>query len=257
MPIAPQTTDELLQALQENDRRPYGRTRTVTAEELVEAAEQFEEPVPLIHALLELQEAYTYGSEPRKSPVVFARLLTLFDEQPDVFDERLRHTLFWRFKWVANALLALPEIPLTSLRQWQTEMRDRYEKAASASSPTTGRRTNSPPTSVRTPPSPSSCGRAAPAPGSATARPARSASGPCTTSRRATTSGPCASGSPSWPGRTPVRRSRPVPSLTRCSPCCAPAPSSGPSNCTSPATAPAAATPRWPGRSAVTWSSAR
>ncbi|MEY2242174.1 hypothetical protein AB8A21_04340 [Streptomyces sp. BF23-18] len=129
MPTAPQTTDELLQALQENDRRPYGRTRTVTAEELVEAAEQFAEAVPLIHALLELQEAYTYGSEPRKSPVVFARLLTLFDEQPDVFDERLRHMLFWRFKWVANALLALPEIPLPSLRQWQTEMRDRYEKA--------------------------------------------------------------------------------------------------------------------------------
>ncbi|MFJ7945074.1 hypothetical protein ACIQ6K_15700 [Streptomyces sp. NPDC096354] len=129
MPTAPQTTDELYQALQENDRRPYGRTRTVTAEELVDAAEQFEEPVPLVHALLELQEAYTYGSEPRKSPVVFARLLTLFDEQPDVFDERLRHMLFWRFKWVANALRALPEIPLASLRQWLTEMRDRYEKS--------------------------------------------------------------------------------------------------------------------------------
>ncbi|GEC08773.1 hypothetical protein SSP24_64280 [Streptomyces spinoverrucosus] len=129
MTTAPQTTDELYQALQENDRRPYGRTRTVTAEELVDAAEQFAEPVPLIHALLELQEAYTYGSEPRKSPVVFARLLTLFDEQPDVFDERLRHMLFWRFKWVANALRALPEIPLASLRQWLKEMRDRYEKA--------------------------------------------------------------------------------------------------------------------------------
>ncbi|MFJ1808320.1 MULTISPECIES: hypothetical protein [unclassified Streptomyces] len=126
---APRTTDELFQALQENDRRPYGRTRTVTAEELVDAAEQFAEPVPLVHALLELQEAYTYGSEPRKSPVVFARLLTLFDEQPDVFDERLRHLLFWRFKWVAGALRALPEIPLASLRQWLTEMRDRYEKA--------------------------------------------------------------------------------------------------------------------------------
>ncbi|MGP3736115.1 hypothetical protein ACTWJ9_23515 [Streptomyces sp. GDS52] len=125
----PQNTDELYQALRENDRRPYGRTRTVTAEELVDAAEQFAEPVPLIDALLELQEAYTYGSEPRKSPVVFARLLTLFDEQPDVFDERLRHQLFWRFKWVAGALRALPEIPLASLRQWLTEMRDRYEKA--------------------------------------------------------------------------------------------------------------------------------
>ncbi|MFG3249373.1 hypothetical protein [Streptomyces sp. NPDC048187] len=131
MPTAPhpQNTDELYEALRANDRRPYGRTRTVTAEELVDVAEQFEEPVPLVHALLELQEAYTYGSEPRKSPVVFARLLTLFDEQPDVFDERLRHTLFWRFKWVANALRALPEIPLASLRQWMTEMRERYEKA--------------------------------------------------------------------------------------------------------------------------------
>ncbi|MFI8535136.1 hypothetical protein ACIGMX_33460 [Streptomyces aquilus] len=125
----PQSTDELYQALQENDRRPYGRTRTVTAEELVDAAEQFGEPGPLIDALLELQEAYTYGSEPRKSPVVFARLLTLFDEQPDVFDERLRHQLFWRFKWVAHALRQLPEIPLASLNQWLTEMRERYEKA--------------------------------------------------------------------------------------------------------------------------------
>ncbi|MFE1833088.1 hypothetical protein [Streptomyces sviceus] len=129
MPTTIQTTDELYQALQDNDQRPYGRTRTVTAEELVDVAEQFEEPVTLVHALLELQEAYTYGSEPRKSPVVFARLLTLFDEQPDVFDERLRHMVFWRFKWVGHALRQLPEIPLASLRQWLTEMRDRYEKA--------------------------------------------------------------------------------------------------------------------------------
>ena len=129
MQTPPQTTDELFEALRENDRLPYGRTRTVTAEELAEAAELFGEPVPLIHALLELQEAYTYGAEPRKSPVVFARLLNLFDEQPDVFDDRLRHQLFWRFKWVAGALRSLPEIPLASLRQWLTEMRDRYEKA--------------------------------------------------------------------------------------------------------------------------------
>ncbi|GGZ37157.1 hypothetical protein GCM10010387_34070 [Streptomyces inusitatus] len=131
MPTAPhpQNTDELYQALQENGRRPYGRPRTVTAEELVDTAELLADPAALVHALLELQDAYTYGSEPRKSPVVFARLLALFDEQPDVFDERRRHALFWRFKWVANALRALPEMPLTSLRQWLTEMRDRYEKA--------------------------------------------------------------------------------------------------------------------------------
>ncbi len=129
MQTAPQTTDELYAALRENNALPYGRTRTVAAEELAEAAELFGEPVPLVHALLDLQEAYTYGSEPRKSPVVFARLLNLFGERPEVFDDRLRHQLFWRFKWVANALRCLPEIPLASLRQWLTEMRDRYEKA--------------------------------------------------------------------------------------------------------------------------------
>ncbi|MGW5353936.1 hypothetical protein ACWERV_25880 [Streptomyces sp. NPDC004031] len=129
MPTAPQTTDELYEALRENDERPYGRARTVIAEELVDAAEQFAETAALVDALLELQEAYTYGSEPRKSPVVFARLLQLFDEQPDVFDERLRHHMYWRFKWVASALLSVPEMPLTSLRQWLAEMRDRYEKA--------------------------------------------------------------------------------------------------------------------------------
>ncbi|MGA5442072.1 hypothetical protein ACPCKW_21480 [Streptomyces griseoincarnatus] len=129
MQTPPQTTDELYAALRENNALPYGRTRTVAAEELAEAAELFGEPVPLVHALLDLQEAYTYGSEPRKSPVVFARLLNLFDERPDVFDDRLRHQLFWRFKWVAGALRCLPEIPLASLRQWLTEMRDRYEKA--------------------------------------------------------------------------------------------------------------------------------
>ncbi|MFJ2955545.1 hypothetical protein [Streptomyces sp. NPDC087270] len=129
MPTAPLTTDELYQALSDNEQRPFGRDRTVVAEELAEVAEQFDDPTTLIHALLELHKAYTYGSEPRKSPVVFARLLTLFDEQPDLFDERLRQQLFWRFKWVANALLQLPEIPLASLRQWLTEMRDRYQKA--------------------------------------------------------------------------------------------------------------------------------
>ncbi|WP_420036850.1 hypothetical protein ACN2WE_35680 [Streptomyces sp. cg28] len=125
----PQNTDELYEALNANDQRPYGCTRTVTAEELVDAAEQFDDTAALVCALLELQEAYTYGSEPRKSPVTFARILNLFDEQPDAFDERLRHMLFWRFKWVANALLALPEVPLASLRQWLGEMRDRYTAA--------------------------------------------------------------------------------------------------------------------------------
>ena len=260
MPTAPhpQSTDELYQALRENHQRPYGRTRTVTAEELVDAAERFAEPVALVHALLELQEAYTYGSEPRKSPVVFARLLNLFDEQPDVFDERLRHQLFWRFKWVANALRALPEIPLASLRQWLTEMRDRYEKAGLGLQPYYGQayqlaahvgedttlayelwagRTPHPAQRLR--------GlrdlRARPVPprrGRRRAGAERLGAGP---GREGVLPG----------GAGPLRLAR------------AAAPAAhrprrpGPRSCTSPATAAAAAIRRWPGRSAGTWSSAR
>lgn len=123
------TTDAVMAGLRENDARPYGRTRTVTAEELVDAAEQFEDTGVRSMALLELMEAYEYDGERSKSPVVFARVLKLWDQDPDGFGEWARHQVYWRFKWVAAALMDTPDVPLPAIRRWHTELRDRYRKA--------------------------------------------------------------------------------------------------------------------------------
>ncbi|MER7845111.1 hypothetical protein ABTZ03_14340 [Kitasatospora sp. NPDC096077] len=123
------STEAVMAALRENDARPYGRTRTVTAEELVDAAEQFDDTGVRSMALLELMEAYEYDGERSKSPVVFARVLKLWDQDPDGFGEWARHQVYWRFKWVATALLDTPDVPLTAVRRWHTELRDRYRRA--------------------------------------------------------------------------------------------------------------------------------
>ncbi|MEW1910190.1 hypothetical protein AB0442_17315 [Kitasatospora sp. NPDC085895] len=124
------TPEALTEALRANDARPYGRSRTVTAEELAEAAEQFPDHRELqVLALMDLMEAYEYDGEARKAPVVFARILKLWDTHPDDFNEWARLQVFWRFKWVASALLSTPDVPLDAIRRWHDEMRSRYTAA--------------------------------------------------------------------------------------------------------------------------------
>ncbi|MGW9394694.1 hypothetical protein ACWGSH_27725, partial [Streptomyces diastaticus] len=124
-----ETPEAVLDALRENDDRPYGLHRTVTAEELAEAAEAFEDAGLLVTALLELMAAYEFTGEHRKSPVVFARLLKLHESTPDAFSEWAEHQIHWRFKWVTTSLLQVPGMPLTTVHGWIDRMRERYEDA--------------------------------------------------------------------------------------------------------------------------------
>ncbi|MFJ5229425.1 hypothetical protein ACIQBJ_05930 [Kitasatospora sp. NPDC088391] len=120
------TPDAVRAALRANDEQPHGRPRTVTAEELVDAAEQFDDPELMAVALLELTEAYEYDAERRKLPVVFARIARLRKEHPDAFEGWGDHATDWRYKWVAAALLAVPEVPLDAVRRWHGELREHY-----------------------------------------------------------------------------------------------------------------------------------
>ncbi|GAA2447303.1 hypothetical protein [Streptomyces macrosporus] len=129
------TPEAVLDALRENHERPYGLPRTVTAEELVAAAEQFEEPDMLVTALLELLEAYEYTGEHRKSPVVFARLLQLYDSRPKAFNDWEVHRLHWCFKWVTTSLIEVPDVPLATIGQWIDRMRERYREAGHGMQP--------------------------------------------------------------------------------------------------------------------------
>ncbi|MEU6934294.1 hypothetical protein AB0A05_34685, partial [Streptomyces sp. NPDC046374] len=123
------TPEAVLEAMRENHDRPHGLHRTVTAEELVEAAEAFDKPDVLVTALLELMTAYEFTGEHRKSPVVFARLLKLWDTAPESFSPWEAHQVFWRFKWVTTSLLQVPEVPLATVHGWIDRMRSRYEAA--------------------------------------------------------------------------------------------------------------------------------
>ncbi|MEW2136529.1 hypothetical protein AB0892_07965 [Streptomyces sp. NPDC005409] len=129
------TPEAVIEALRENDERPHGLQRTVTAEELVEAAEPFEEPDVLVTALLELMGAYEFTGEHRKSPVVFARVLKLWDSAPASFSRWEAHQVFWRFKWVTTSLLEVPEVPLAAIRGWIDQMRTRYAAAGHGMQP--------------------------------------------------------------------------------------------------------------------------
>ncbi|WP_037908555.1 hypothetical protein [Actinacidiphila yeochonensis] len=124
-----ETPEAVFEALRENSERPYGRPRTVRAEELVEAAEQFDDRGALVTALFELMSAYTYSAEDRKSPVVFARIVRMWDDRREDFSEWEEHQLYWRFKWVATALLQVPEMPLAAVEKWLDEMASRYRAA--------------------------------------------------------------------------------------------------------------------------------
>ncbi|MFF0203783.1 tetratricopeptide repeat protein [Streptomyces sp. NPDC005017] len=123
------TPEAVVEALRENHDRPHGLARTVTAEELVEAAEPFDKPDVVVTALLELMTAYEFTGEHRKSPVVFARLLRLWETVPESFSEWEAHQVFWRFKWVTTSLLQVPDVPLATVRGWIDRMRGFYEAA--------------------------------------------------------------------------------------------------------------------------------
>ncbi|WP_330300317.1 hypothetical protein [Streptomyces sp. NBC_00503] len=123
------TPEAVVEALRENHDRPHGLHRTVTAEEIVDAAELLEEPDTLVTALLELMSSYEFTGEHRKSPVVFARLLKLWDTAPESFSQWEAHQVFWRFKWVATSLLQVPEVPLAAIHGWIDTMRGRYAAA--------------------------------------------------------------------------------------------------------------------------------
>lgn len=124
-----QTEQELYNALDELREEPYGTARSARTEELVEAAERFEFDEALPLALIELLTAYQFGNESRKSPVLFGRLLKLYQEKPESFNDRAVHGLFWCFKWITTTLLDLPEIPLASIEGWIAQMKTHYVAA--------------------------------------------------------------------------------------------------------------------------------
>jgi tetratricopeptide (TPR) repeat protein len=121
-----ETFDEARWALLDE---PYGTARSARTESLLAAAERIGSTPLIARALIETVVAYNYGGESAKSTVSMSRLLRLFDQQPGEFDEALTHSVFWHLKWVTDSLLAVPDLPLRTVRAFLEDMERRFRTA--------------------------------------------------------------------------------------------------------------------------------
>ncbi|MFD7711028.1 tetratricopeptide repeat protein [Streptomyces sp. NPDC059786] len=121
--------DSLRRAMAENYDQPEGPARNARAEQLLADAEKLDIPLAVIEALGHQLKVYNYSSEKDKMFVPFARLLRMWDERPEDFDEYEIHTLHWVFKWMSAGMLGQPHIPLASIEKWLGEMERRYRLA--------------------------------------------------------------------------------------------------------------------------------
>ena len=110
-------------------RLPYGTARTAAAEAMARQIEADGPRERLPEALLDLVEAYTFTDEGYKSFVPFARLLRLWDANPELFDGSDRRNLFWEYKWVAGDLSDYLEIGRPQAEEFLAEMGRRFDLA--------------------------------------------------------------------------------------------------------------------------------
>jgi tetratricopeptide (TPR) repeat protein len=125
------TPEELRAALVANGEEPAGRARSVRAEALLAAADQLGDPETQICALHTVIEAYERGGESFRSPVLFSRLLRLWDRHGKTLRDasRLEYETHWVFKWMTADLLSVPEVPLATVHGFVNEMERRYRLA--------------------------------------------------------------------------------------------------------------------------------
>lgn len=125
------TPEELRRALEANEDEPAGRARSVRAEALLAAADQLGDPETQICALHTVIEAYERGGESFRSPVLFSRLLRLWDRHGKTLRDasRLEYETHWVFKWMTSDLLSVPEVPLATVHGFVDEMERRYRLA--------------------------------------------------------------------------------------------------------------------------------
>ncbi|MBK0420851.1 hypothetical protein JD292_01990 [Leucobacter sp. CSA2] len=110
-------------------RMPYGTARIAAAEAITRRIEADGPKSQLAAALLDLVEAYTFADEGSKSFVVFARLLRLWDDSPELFDAADERNLFWEFKWIAGDLPDFPQITAAQAEAFFADMTRRFELA--------------------------------------------------------------------------------------------------------------------------------
>ncbi|MBO4204545.1 hypothetical protein GSF22_00745 [Micromonospora echinofusca] len=105
---------------------PYGPGQVAAVEQLVRRADAEGDAHLAFAARMLATTAYVYGGEPAKSFVSFSWCLADFDRAPQPYHARHAGNLLWHFKYMINALLDFPEVPLDRTYAVLDDMERRY-----------------------------------------------------------------------------------------------------------------------------------
>ncbi|NQE70925.1 hypothetical protein [Nocardia gamkensis] len=106
---------------------PHGRTRTERLETLAAAAKTGTDRALEGRVLLELAQSYTYAGERDLVPVVYGRLLRVYDDHPAELGP-MTHSVHWYLKWMTWGMIDNPAIPLATIDRWFDELDNRYRQ---------------------------------------------------------------------------------------------------------------------------------
>ncbi|MEV0607783.1 hypothetical protein AB0I61_15605 [Polymorphospora rubra] len=120
------STDDLWRMLDQITAMPWGPGQIAAVEQLVQRADAADDQHLAFAARMLATNAYVYGGEPAKSFVTFSWCLAEFDREPRPYHARHAHTLFWYFKYMANALVNFPAVPLARTHAVLDDMERRY-----------------------------------------------------------------------------------------------------------------------------------
>ncbi|WP_320068376.1 hypothetical protein [Micromonospora sp. RTGN7] len=121
--------DDLWRMLHETTGMPYGAGRTAALEQLLRRADAGDDRRLAFAVRMEATGAYVSGGEPVKSFVTFSWCLAEFDRDPQPYHQGYTHELLWHFKYMVNAMLKFPELPLDRTYAVLDDMERRYYEA--------------------------------------------------------------------------------------------------------------------------------
>ncbi len=107
-------------------KMPYGPARTAAAESVVRRIEAESAHQVLAWALAELVEAYVFDGHGEQAFVAFSRMLRVWDENPELFDEQDVRNLFWEYKWIASEVCNFPQISRAQVEAFFDDMERRF-----------------------------------------------------------------------------------------------------------------------------------
>ncbi|WP_446217630.1 hypothetical protein [Micromonospora sp. IBHARD004] len=121
--------DDLWRMLHEIDNMPYGAGQIAALEQLLRRADAGDDRHLAFAARITGTTAYVYGGEPAKSVVTFSWCLAEYDRDPQPYHQRYTHQLLWFFKYMVNAMLKFPELPLDRTYAVLDDMERRYRES--------------------------------------------------------------------------------------------------------------------------------